>query len=241
MPLIDLDAAIAALTERQSNYREESTTWAQIGLDILTIRALPTVQPEPAPAPGADIDDRLHNAWMNYLHLHQAAYDVWRWFEVSRPDLIGPRVEALRDAVNGPRPYGSFAADTPTPAQLLAEALQLPEVKALADAGQRAAGTYFYHGWMNGFQMGNLRDALAALKGEQTMSDAVEPSNYELHASDDMVYALLDAAYAREEKLEAALAEIAAAVACIEGKDKLDRELIRNIMESLALIKEPRT
>jgi|GEM_PF-3585969 len=50
MPLIDLDAAIAALTERQSNYREESTTWAQIGLDILTIRALPTVQPEPAPA-----------------------------------------------------------------------------------------------------------------------------------------------------------------------------------------------
>ena len=87
---------------------------------------LTTVQPEPAPAMGADIDDRLHNAWMNYLHLHQAAYDVWRWFEVSRPDLIGPRVEALRDAVNGPRPYGSFA-DTPTPAQLLADALALEE------------------------------------------------------------------------------------------------------------------
>lgn len=52
---------------------------------------------------------------------------------------------------------------------------------------------------------------------------------------------LLDAANARAEAAEAAaktareaLGEIAAAVGCLEGKDRLDRELIRNIKESLA-------
>jgi len=78
-------------------------------------------QDECAYALGADINDRLHNAWMNYLHLHQAAYDVWRWFEVSRPDLIGPRAEALRDAVNGPRPYGSIPGPTPAASPVGAE------------------------------------------------------------------------------------------------------------------------
>ena len=43
--LIDLDAAIAALSERQSNYREETSTWAQIALDILILRALPAIDP----------------------------------------------------------------------------------------------------------------------------------------------------------------------------------------------------
>jgi len=120
----------------------------------------PTVQPEPAPALEADIDDRLHNALMNYLHLHQAAYDVWRWFEVSRPDLIGPRAEALRDAVNGPRPYGSFA-EAPTPGDKLADALAL--VGAAVSVWEGLVGEYGYRKAQVNF--GALEDALAKLKG----------------------------------------------------------------------------
>jgi len=84
--------------------------------------------------------------------------------------------------------------------------------------------------------------------------DAIEPSNYEQAGWSDLTYeyvqalcAALDAEEARADAAEAALktareaiAEIEAVVGCLEGKDKLDRELIRNITESLALIKEPR-
>ena len=104
MPLIDLDAAIAALTERQSNYREESTTWAQIGLDILTIRALPTVQPEPAPALGAE--------WMR-REAEKAILALWQWddegWQTHRPNNSEARAAIL--AIPGP-----------TRAQLLADA-----------------------------------------------------------------------------------------------------------------------
>ncbi len=66
----------------------------------------------------------LREAEQNYLHLNTAAYEVWKWFETARPDLIGPRAEKLRDAVMGPRPYG--VADQPASAaldKLIAEAV----------------------------------------------------------------------------------------------------------------------
>lgn len=53
--LIDLNAAIDALRERRSNYREETSTWTQIGLDILTLRALPAV--DPATLTSKSVDD----------------------------------------------------------------------------------------------------------------------------------------------------------------------------------------
>lgn len=75
----------------------------------------------------------LREQEQNYLHLHNAAFDVWRWFETARPDLIGPRAEKLRDALMGPRPYGT--ADQPASAaldKLIAEA----EARGLERAAQ---------------------------------------------------------------------------------------------------------
>lgn len=78
-----------------------------------------------APKIVAEADEtQISDQERNYLHLHTAAFNVWRWFEVARPDLIGPRAEVLRDAVMGPRPYGSAPAairalPVPSPADLL--------------------------------------------------------------------------------------------------------------------------
>ena len=49
-----------------------------------------------------------------------------------------------------------------------------------------------------------------------------------------------DAAEAALKTAREAIDEITAVVGCLEGKDALDRELIRNIVASIALIKEPR-
>ena len=62
--LIDLDAAIAALSERQSNYREETSTWAQIALDILILRALPTIDPTTLTSNSVD-DSKTANPVVN--------------------------------------------------------------------------------------------------------------------------------------------------------------------------------
>lgn len=85
--------------------------------------------------PAPDVADQERN----YLHLHQAAYDVWRWFETARPDLIGRRAEALRDAVTGPRPYSNLPGHVAQPTPELQHALarldrRKVEVKALQEA-----------------------------------------------------------------------------------------------------------
>lgn len=76
----------------------------------------------------------------NYLHLHNAAYDVWRWFETARPDLIGLRAERLLDAVMGPRPYGNIEPQPDPRDEVIA---RLVEALALAaNRLQRCAVDY---------------------------------------------------------------------------------------------------
>ena len=43
---ISREAAIGALEDRRNKYLEDGPNWLQIQMDILTIRALPAVQPD---------------------------------------------------------------------------------------------------------------------------------------------------------------------------------------------------
>ena len=45
---ISREAAIGALEDRRNKYLEDGPNWLQIQMDILTIRALPAVQPDAA-------------------------------------------------------------------------------------------------------------------------------------------------------------------------------------------------
>ena len=98
----------------------------------------------------------------------------------------------------------------------------------------------------------NARAAEAERLERQTFKDAAE-ANARADAAEALAATRLQtldhmgALVERMESAEAALKtareaidEITAVVGCLEGKDALDRELIRNIVASIALIKEPR-
>jgi hypothetical protein len=104
MPMIDLDAAILAIQKARGAMLsgKKEGGWPAFMEDEL--RALPTVQPEPAPALGAEWMRReAANAVSHHLYWQSAQRAIWL--------IPGPTHE-----------------------QLLADALALTEVKALQDA-----------------------------------------------------------------------------------------------------------
>ena len=88
---ISREAAIGALEDRRNKYLEDGPNWLQIQMDILTIRALPAVQPDADELVGhmtkliaAGLDriealtaerDRLRRALHYYADFHSAPSD----------------------------------------------------------------------------------------------------------------------------------------------------------------------
>ena len=117
-------------------------------------RALPTVQPEPAPALGAE--------WMR-REAEKAILALWQWddegWQTHRPNNSEARAAIL--AIPGP-----------THEQLLADALAMPEVKALVDALEKLAR--LGNGELYGSSDGNMiaRAVLAKFKGYDEAEEA---------------------------------------------------------------------
>ena len=141
MPMIDLDAALnacQAITADATTYGIPHKTMTQMLCDAL--RALPTVQPEPGPALGAD--DRLERVKEALAEALWCAYDCTRvWSAWSYKTMSANDFEAIAqndDRITEIAQAAILAIPGPTPAQLLADALALPEVRALVEAfGQR--------------------------------------------------------------------------------------------------------
>ena len=111
---ISREVAIGALEDRRNKYLEDGPNWLQIQMDILTIRALPAVQPdaaaireaaqdsEPLP-PTSDLPMSLHRwqAWIDDLPLPEdfdagiaglQEYLFSLAFPAVHPDLTDPVV-----------------------------------------------------------------------------------------------------------------------------------------------------
>ena len=134
MPMIDLDAAIAALqAESQSNNPYISGLAMRMAE---ALRALPAVQPEPAPALGAD--DRLERVKEALAEALWCAYDCTRvWSAWSYKTMSANDFEAIAqndDRITEIAQAAILAIPGPTHEQLLADALALEEVRALAEA-----------------------------------------------------------------------------------------------------------
>ncbi len=103
----------------------------------------------------------------SYIDLHTKAFAVLQWFETARPDLIGPRIEALKAAIYGPRPYGEARPDATA---AFARALQAERVKTLEEADAMIAAMMLRQDHGNGAAdviLQDVRNKVRTLKEAQ--------------------------------------------------------------------------
>lgn len=145
--LISSEAALGALEERQSKYRRETSSWVQIHMDILTIRAVPTVTPGIKVKP---TDAQVASACMSYRHdfgllgaedrqqvMRQARFWLEAWQkELDLTPQPAPDVAGLVEAATGLLSAVGAYADTPP--QSSAEALASCDVATAAEAVRAA-------------------------------------------------------------------------------------------------------
>jgi hypothetical protein len=104
---------------------------AYVRRDPAVLTKLPEVQALIAAA----VEDRDRS----YIELHTTTFDVWKWFETARPDLIGPRATRLKDLLYGPRPYGDAMPDAKAALDRMLQAARTDErKKALREAASVA-------------------------------------------------------------------------------------------------------
>ena len=137
---ISREAAIGALEDRRNKYLEDDPNWLQIQMDILTIRALPAVQPDADKlvthmtgliAAGLDCFKQYEEAYQYAFHLAKALRENYPPNPDFRflGDLVGlltqidnmvaglsqpdPREAALREALEAVNAKWRSGADTP--------------------------------------------------------------------------------------------------------------------------------
>jgi len=121
MPLIDLDAAIAAL-HKEWNADGTKGERRVVASVVNTLRALPTVQPEPAPALGAEwmrreVHGRVAKVLVASCRCGSKSFEA-DWHLDNCPYKVLSQVDGMVECIPGP-----------TPAQLLADALALAEAQ----------------------------------------------------------------------------------------------------------------